>query len=134
MDENNVDKSAAYTWSDMMRWVPTAEGTIEENAKKMRSTPNKSDIKDESTLLDVLLYIQGSAFTDAIDSYYDSITLIAYTLKTYDPQSLEGYLMEYYSKYIDHRAIYEDFTDSINGSVSLIGSFSKKMSGIATAE
>ena len=127
--QTNVEP-VGYTWSFMSAWEPVEDSTIVTETVVNRDTPSRNDIISEADKLK-LYFDLGFAFTTEIDAFYKSLTQIAYTLKTYKPEDLEGDLIiQSYDSYMDYRSDYENFAKKINSSIEKLNNTAKKLSGI----
>ncbi len=127
-------ESVGYKWTDMSAWVPTESAASDDEAVLVRGTPVKSDIKNEAGRLQMFRDILNTAYGENLSDYYKSLTLIAYTLKTFTEDTLDGVYTESYSQYLDYYYEYEDYVMNINSGVEANTNFARKSSGIKISE
>ena len=130
VDSIGSTEPVGYEWIDMRNWVPVAEGTQLGSAVPVRGTAVKSDIRNETTRLGMFKDTLGTAFTKNIADYYQSLTLIEYTLKTFDPENFDSIYNDAYSTYLDHFYAYDDYLNDINGGIEANTNFAMKLAGI----
>lgn len=119
-----------YTWSFMSAWEPVEDSTIVTETIVNRDAPVRNDIIEEADKLK-LYFDLGFAFTTEINAVYKSLTQIAYTLKTFKPEDLDGDLIiQSYDSYIDYRSDYENYAKKINSSIEKINNTAMKLSGV----
>jgi hypothetical protein len=131
---DGVDSSMplGYDWSLMASWEPIAEGANTGTGVVTRGNAVKSDIKKEVANLNMYVKNLGTAYTKDIAAFYDSLTLITYTLKTFKPADLDSNLINSYDEYRDFLDSYITYSEAINSAVAVTNNFAMKISGIKT--
>ncbi len=119
-----------YTWSFMSNWEPVEDSTVVTETVVNRGTPVRNDIIDEAYRLK-LYFDRGLAFTSEVNAFYKSLTQIAYTLKTFKPENLDGELIiQSYDDYMDYRSDYENYAKKMNSSIEKLTNTAMRLSGI----
>ncbi len=116
-----------YTWSNMNQWTLSGEtNEVVEEAEK-RYPANKADISSSIGKISNL-FNKKIAFTKELPALYESLTLAAYTFKTYTPDS-NASVAEYYIEYLNYRKQYEDYAKYIEANTSSITKIASVFSG-----
>ena len=127
--QTNVEP-VGYSWSFMSDWEPVEDSTIDTEVVVNRDAPVRNDIINEVGFID-LFFEKKIAFTTALNDFYKSLTQVAYTLKTFKPEDLEGDLIiQSYDAYVDYLGDYENFAKKINASIEKANNAAMRLSGI----
>ena len=117
----------------MSTWTPVEDSTGNNQTVIEREDPSKADIINEVLYLDLYANTLKTAYTTNINEFFYSLTKIAYTLKTYTPESLDSEtLMNSYSSYEDYLNDYEKYIKKINTAIEATNNLTKSMSGMAS--
>ena len=103
-----------YEWTSMNVWEPSVAKEGEDvDVVVKRGAPKVENIKEGTTLAETLLARQD-AFNVRLEGIYNSLSLVAYTLKTFTPSTLDADLKQVYGKYMECVDKYDEFRDYAN--------------------
>lgn len=132
VDGKTDETPVQYEWTSMNEWEPVESSEIVETVKT-RGEPNNLDIKSGTETAESILK-RKNAFTERLEDLYKALTLVTYTLKFYNPESLESSLAAAYGDYLDCMDDYEDFFDYVNDSVKTTRSVTESLIGLDLGE
>lgn len=131
------DKSpVGYEWVAMNKWEPAtydASGAASNEDANKRGPAVAGQIKSSTPTI-VTALKKNNAFTERLESIYELMTLIEYTLKKYPLESLDSSYASFYGDYLDCCDKYEEFFDYVNKSVDVVDNLSNKLTGIVVEE
>lgn len=103
-----------YEWTSMFGWEPSAAKESEEvEVVVKRGAAKIENIKEGTTLAQTLL-AREDAFNVRLEGIYNSLSLVAYTLKTFTPSTLDADLKQVYGKYMECVDKYDEFLNYVN--------------------
>jgi len=133
VESTESTEPVGYSFAYMSTWNPVEDSTGNNQTVVEREDPSKADIINEVIYLDLYANTLKTAYTSNINEFFYSLTKIAYTLKTYTPESLDSEtLMNSYSSYEDYLNDYEKYIKRINTAVEATNNLTKSMSGMTS--
>ena len=120
-----------YTWVDMNRWNTLFTESEDSSDIVRRGTPVRSSITGDSNDAGFLLD-EDLAFTTELEKFYIHLANIAYTLKTFTPETFiadDATLASAYENYLDYLEEYEEYMEYINDYVDNVKDIVKILEG-----
>ena len=120
VENENDTKPVAYNdFVDMARWDDLFYAENGDDGLVRRGKAVRADIINETVVAE-MFYDNDTAFADSFQDFYTSLTTVAYTLKTFSPDTFgptELYLLEAYDDYLDYVEECDAYADYVNDSM-----------------
>ncbi len=115
--ENEQDsKAVAYEWTNMDNWVNVFSAEIVDDGLVRRGKAVRADIVDE-TLTAEVIFDSDYSFEKSCQDFYTSLTNVAYTLKTFSPDTFgptDLALLEAYEDFQEYEEEFDAYADYVN--------------------
>ena len=109
-------KPVAYEWTDIDRWDEVFSKEVVDDGLVRRGKAVRSNIVSETITAEVI-FDTDYAFERSCQEFYNSLTTVAYTLKTFDPSTFgptDLALLEAYEDYQEYAEEFDAYADYVN--------------------
>jgi hypothetical protein len=117
VESTSDTKSVSYSWVNMIDWESVFTEEDYDDGLRRRDRAQRSDIINKSIVAEMFLDDE-TAFGEEFVGFYESLTTIAYTLKTFGVEGFadnETAYWEAYDNYVDFCEQYELYAEYVNG-------------------
>lgn len=117
VESTSDTKSVSYSWVNMIDWESVFTEEDYDDGLRRRDRAQRSDIINKSIVAEMFLDDE-TAFGEEFVGFYESLTTIAYTLKTFGVEGFadnETAYWEAYDNYVDFCEEYELYAEYVNG-------------------